>query len=246
MELSYEEVVKAVGAPDICIASIWPFVTKACKNVVDKMNLPTKVVSWIHNNIEEFNEGEVLGTIEDLLWADYHLCINKKLSEDLHSLDSDVNTFEIGNPVRSRASSLYNPNPRTLAYVGRLNRQKRIDTVIKALSMTKNKWSLKIIGDGEDMQLAKELVYSFDLDNQVTMLGWQSEPFSHLMDTAVMVTASETEGFSVAVIEALSLGMNVISTSNPLFLISNVGCFTCNSEKLPIFNFIFPILFKYT
>jgi UDP-D-galactose:(glucosyl)LPS alpha-1,6-D-galactosyltransferase len=170
-----------------------------------------KVVSWVHNKIEMYRQ-EGLGGLEEMLRADAHLAINQSIGQEILCADPNAKVYMIGNPVVMQDSSDYAPKPYTLAYVGRLEYIKHVDIILEAMYKARDKWHLKIIGDGEIRQDVEGWVRLLKLEDRVEFLGWKENVWTECLDTGILVMASEYEGFGLVAYEASSLGMTVIST----------------------------------
>ena len=105
---------------------------------------------------------------------------------------------------------------KTIACVGRLNiRYKRQDVLIKAFSALDSKydeWRLVFYGDGDDRETLERLVSDLQLQNRVSFLGKVDNVSERLLGDGLFVLASDTEGMPNALMEAMALGMPVIST----------------------------------
>ena len=105
---------------------------------------------------------------------------------------------------------------KTIACVGRLNiRYKRQDVLIKAFSVLDSKfdeWRLVFYGDGDDKLKLERLVSDLKLQNRISFLGKVDNVSERLLRDGLFVLASDTEGMPNALMEAMALGMPVIST----------------------------------
>jgi len=103
--------------------------------------------------------------------------------------------------------------PLRLLFVGRLSAQKRVDRLIKALSLTKADVQLNIVGDGEDRAKLEKLVKQRDLKN-ITFHGLKEG--QELLDTYqqadVFVLPSDKEGMPLVLLEAMAAGLPVIGS----------------------------------
>lgn len=101
---------------------------------------------------------------------------------------------------------------------GRLSHQKGVDLVIKAYfesKIARNGFDLVIMGDGPEHERLKSLVDHLDLGKSVHFLGFVEKPFSVVVKAFALVLASYREGFPNVLVEALSLGVPVISSDCP-------------------------------
>ncbi len=209
---SYAYFVSNYGAPDICMATNWPIMSKACSVVRDRLSLSDmKIVSWIHSTLSIYEE-RGFGGIEELLYADAHFTISRETSEAIWSADSAATVYEIGNPVGEAEAGDSEKDPFMLTYVGRLDVYKQIDIILEAMYRAKAPWKLRIIGDGDIRSDVEGWINLLKLNDRVEMLGWQEHPWDMCRDSSILVMASQYEGFPMTAIEASARGKTVIST----------------------------------
>ncbi len=98
--------------------------------------------------------------------------------------------------------------------VGRLAHMKRIDTVVDALGLLESQRScgLVIVGDGEERQALEAQVKALGLEMSVTFAGQLENPFALMRGASAFVLASEFEGFSNSVLEAMFCDVPVITS----------------------------------
>lgn len=101
-----------------------------------------------------------------------------------------------------------------LLYVGRLNRSKRIELVIRAMAHTNEKVSCFIAGTGEEKAALQRLAAKLNLDSRVKFLGYVSE--SDLLelyaDCFGVFYAPYDEDYGFATVEAFLSKKPVITT----------------------------------
>jgi len=104
-------------------------------------------------------------------------------------------------------------------FAGRLEKGKCIPRIIEAYNFLpeqlKAKHKLYIAGSGSELANLKELVKKYDLDSQVVFLG-NMDNRSLIEVTSqrkLLLMASAFEGFPMAIAEALSVGVPVMSTA---------------------------------
>lgn len=105
-----------------------------------------------------------------------------------------------------------------LVTMGRLVPQKRFDVLINAFNIvveTLPEASLHILGSGPLEEDLKKQIASKSLDNNVFLEGFKDNPFGLLGQSDLFVLSSDFEGFGNVIVEALSLGLNVVSTDCP-------------------------------
>lgn len=100
--------------------------------------------------------------------------------------------------------------------LGRLAERKNVALTIKAFAKVReNNESLVIVGDGQEQKTLKELVNKLGINSQVLFVGWQDNPYPIIKRAQALVMSSNSEGFGLNIVEALSLGVPVVSTDAP-------------------------------
>lgn len=122
--------------------------------------------------------------------------------------------------------------------VGRLIEIKGFERLINIFYKIKKlgyHFQLNIIGDGELKSALQEKIDSFQLHNEVRLLGFKSNPYPYIKHADVLVCSSFQEGLNTAVIEALILNTPVISTDcggmDEIIDSGNNGIICENSEE---------------
>lgn len=105
-------------------------------------------------------------------------------------------------------------------FVGRLNEHKNIDVLIKSIKILAEK-NLKIkciiIGDGPEKENLQELTKQLSLTNNIIFKGFiekHEDVLSLIKSSKVFCLPSTREGFGIALIEANSCGIPVITTNH--------------------------------
>ena len=99
--------------------------------------------------------------------------------------------------------------------VSRLEKVKNIDSVLRVVArLTENKIKVhfSIIGDGAEMYHLQYLTKKLNIENHVTFLGFQENPYSFLSISDLYVLTSFSEGFSNSLAEAMYCEVPSIST----------------------------------
>lgn len=100
--------------------------------------------------------------------------------------------------------------PLTLALICRLERWKGAHLLIKAVARVPQV-HLKIAGDGSQRQMLEKLTASLGVQDQVSFLGYQSDPRPVLASCHLAVNTSFDEPLGLSVMEAMSMGRPVIA-----------------------------------
>lgn len=200
--------------PDIILVAGWPYLCRVARIVVNNLKVSPKIISWVHNPIIEYqNSG--YGSLEELRYADAHFAINQRIKNEILQIASPNRVFRVNNPVDfpSLETELTTDKPLSynLFYVGRITHQKKLEVMLQALSKVK-KWTLNIVGEGEEEERLKELAMELGIAERVHWLGWQENPWMYAREADALVMSSIYEGFPLTVIEGGSYGLPVISS----------------------------------
>lgn len=214
----------------------------------------TKLVSWIHGeqhtkkvlaepfrNFKEarfcYNTFHQTVCVSEDVRNDFCSILNyEKICNVLHNtVESDKILLEALEPVKE----LMNDGMIRLVAVGTLKRSKgymRLLQIVKRLLEEKYLVHLYILGTGPLQQEIEEYVRQNGLHNNVTLLGYQKNPYKYVSKCDLFVCASLGEGFSTAATEALIVGTPVctVEVSGMKEMLGNdneYGIVTANNEE---------------
>jgi len=107
--------------------------------------------------------------------------------------------------------------PHSLLYVGRIDKRKGIEFLIRSLPLVREKIPdvhLVVGGTGRYREKMKALVSRLDLERNVTFLGFVADDQLNTLynQAQCVVVPSIFEGFGITVIEALAAGTRVVGT----------------------------------
>ncbi len=100
-------------------------------------------------------------------------------------------------------------------YVGRLTYPKDPERLIQVCArMKQEKPDVKfgIVGDGELEETVKALCKELGVEENVSFLGYQTNPMKMIADSKAMLLTSRWEGIPMCALEAMALGVPVVST----------------------------------
>lgn len=122
-----------------------------------------------------------------------------------------------------------------LLFVGRLTEQKNpmlVLEVAKELAEAGLVKRVRIVGDGELMPELQQFVTNAGLSDVVVLEGFKKNSYDYMACTEVLMMPSKWEGFGLVALEAMSLGVPVVSTNNGgLVKIMDDSCgFVCESK----------------
>lgn len=124
--------------------------------------------------------------------------------------------------VRSRAADPAGwcppaaPGVVTFVAAGRLSSAKNFPRLVSAYARVRSEFPdtrVVILGDGEARAELSALVGSLGLDGQVLLAGHHANPFPAMAAADCFVLSSDHEGQPMVILEALALGLPVVSTA---------------------------------
>jgi glycosyltransferase involved in cell wall biosynthesis len=166
----------------------------------------------------EHGDFKVMGTsrLEAMRSLDRYVCMTKALEKEatFHGLDPKK-IVSLPNGVDLKAFALERKEePGLVLFVGRLNRQKRLDLLLRAVAKVKEA-RLEIAGEGEEEGALRALAQELGIEGRTAFLGARSDVPSLQARAQVFVLPSESEGLPNALLEALAAGTPSVATEIP-------------------------------
>jgi glycosyltransferase involved in cell wall biosynthesis len=112
-------------------------------------------------------------------------------------------------------STLPNDSPPIISYVGRLSRQKGLDTLVKAINQLQERLSLfkvYIVGDGELKPMLQNMVCEYGLEDKTTFTGAIPNVVDYYQRSRIIVMPSYYEGLPLVLLEAMACGVPVVAS----------------------------------
>lgn len=168
-------------------------------------NPRSNIVRIMRDKIYRFAEGNVFQTPDAKRYFE-----DKKVK----------NGIVIPNPLKECLPEPFlGERKKTFVTAVRLEKQKNIPLLIKAFACVHElhpEYSLRIFGDGPDKDELIRLCTEHDINDSVKFEGFSKNWHSLILDASCFVLPSDYEGLSNSLIEALALGIPVISTDHPI------------------------------
>ena len=176
-----------------------------------------KYVAWEHfNYFIENTRGTGIARKLACKKADMIVVLGKKDFLNYTNNEKCKNIMYIYNPVKFQLSyPKINASHRIVA-IGRLEKQKGFDRLIKAWQIVENvlpetsDWYVEIYGEGSQKIVLEEMIRNSNL-KKISLKGYCSEVEKILEDSSIFVLSSRYEGFVLVLIEALAKGLPCIS-----------------------------------
>jgi glycosyltransferase involved in cell wall biosynthesis len=107
------------------------------------------------------------------------------------------------------------PDGDVLVHVGRFTYAKDHDTLLAAFARltAHRRVTLVLVGDGEDEARVRSKCSALALESRVVFTGFTRNPYKYLARATVCVLTSRFEGMPNTLIEAMALGIPIVSTA---------------------------------
>ncbi len=199
-------------------------------------NRKTKVLVIEHNTLSIHSERRRTDRWAPLLsrwfysWADHVVAVSQGAATDLSQVAklSQDEIDVIYNPVitpsleEQAAESLDHPwfqpgEPPVILGIGRLEPQKDFATLVRAFAKLQKQQDCRLVllGAGQQHVELEQLAKQLGVKDSVKLLGFVANPHRYLARSSLFVLSSAWEGLSNVLIEAIALGVPVVSTDCP-------------------------------
>ena len=140
--------------------------------------------------------------------------------ERVRTIHNGIDTARFSSGKADQARQLVGVSPETplLMFTSRLDAQKRpLDALAAFQGVASEFPTLKLVyvGNGEQAEEVRQRAQEIGLAERVHLLGFRSDVADWLAAATVWILPTETENFSLSVLEALAAGCPVLSTLCP-------------------------------
>ena len=204
------------------------------------------IVSHIHGNSANMKKRSLKSFL--------YLLASKKFKHIFWVSDSSLNEYYYYRKVKNKSSILRNIVNKEeilekanefstplfdLVFLGRLTYLKdpeRLMQIFKGIVSKRPESSLAIVGDGELKSSIEEFIKKENLSKNITMFGFQNNPYPYLKNSKIMIMTSRFEGTPMCALEAMSLNLPILSTPTDglvqLIKHNESGFLSDNNEEL--------------
>jgi glycosyltransferase involved in cell wall biosynthesis len=197
-----------------------------------------RVILAEHNTLSSVarGEGDLRWQVYPLLarwfypWADGIIAVSNGVADDLaHVIKFPRDQIQVlYNPIVTpelfdkSSAALAHPwfmpgEPPVVLAVGRLTTQKAFGVLIQAFAQVRKNapTRLMILGEGDERAALEALINDLGLEEDVRLPGFVSNPYPYMAHAALFVLSSRWEGLPTVMVEAMALGLPVVSTDCP-------------------------------
>ncbi len=160
------------------------------------------------------NESDAVTAVSESLKKDTytHFSTSKKISVIPNFIPVSEEKVSVDQKIRMRYSKIDEP---ILCHISNFRKVKRVEDVMRVFAKVNavKPSNLLLVGDGPERFLIEELCRELDLCTRVKFLGKIQDPSLVLELADLFILPSETESFGLAALEAMSVGVPVISSN---------------------------------
>lgn len=166
---------------------------------------PAEQRSWM---LDAYRSLDVLTVLTEGDQADYEKALD----------GTGVLVRKVPNGLPELPDVVADPSAKVVVAAGRLSRQKGFDLLVRAWAQVAERrpdWELRIFGDGPEKDALQTRIQDLGLDESVRLMGRTSHMYDEMARGSVYVLSSRFEGFGMVIIEAMSVGLPVVSFDCP-------------------------------
>lgn len=162
--------------------------------------------------------------ITSIRMPDHIISASTQTTERLHQFlgeEASITTIPNGIDIAAIAEVPASPDTVDIVTVGRLIEHKRVHVLLEVISSLHARGiyaTARIIGDGPDREALQKQAKKLGIDSAVEFccdVAEQKELYSLIKASRIFVSLSTREGFGIAVLEAITCGVPVLTTTAP-------------------------------
>lgn len=202
-----------------------------------------KIIAHVHCNPEFSHNWNLFTLAYKMVMNRFDNIIfvsNEAKNQAIYLRNRVVKTMVIENVVNKKSviekSKAFKTGKYHIIFVGRLTEVKRPELVIEVTRKLKETYpqiKTAIVGDGNLNEKLRELIKSYELEDNVELLGFKPNPFPYVKNSKVALLTSSHEGLPMSVIECMALDVPVLNSGvgGLSTLFNNHQEFICTSVK---------------
>lgn len=213
-------ILNEIGTPDLVLSNLFPVDFVLCKSKLSNVHLV------IHNTTSQEYAGrldnKMMEQLKKVYLAKPCVAVSEGVEKDFidifgaqSQITTIYNPIDVEYVVRTAEEYLPEIEEDYIVNVGKFKQQKRHDILIQAYAQSKVNEKLVLVGTGELLEPSRKLVKDLGIEDKVIFTGFKKNPYPYIKHAKLMVVSSDFEGFSIAILEALALGIPIISTDCP-------------------------------
>lgn len=148
-----------------------------------------------------------------LPFADSVRCVSEKVAKGVRELNPNVSILPISQDLKLVDVGEEKEFKGKLLTVCRLEREKNLETAIKAFAKLLFKYkeaTFTIVGDGSQRKSLELLAKSLGVEDRIKFVGWQNDLNSFYKEADIYISTSLFEGYGMSMVEAALHGLPLV------------------------------------
>ncbi|MFH0804141.1 MAG: glycosyltransferase [Candidatus Zambryskibacteria bacterium] len=175
-----------------------------------------------------------------LRYSDRVRAVSERVGKSISPFSKSIDILPIKMEIEERNyESVKKPFPFTLLMVCRLEKEKNIETVFRAVKTVKNKdIGLCIVGDGSQKNNLENVAKNMGISEKIIFAGWQNNLAPYYKMADIFVSASLYEGYGISIMEAAYFGKPLILSETGIagdIFKENESAFVCDAKDSACF-----------
>ncbi len=199
------------------------------KIMAGSTNKKAKKLAWVHCDLRKITDDPEGFAEKCKPWYDKFdkvICVSESVREGFVELFGNapetevvyntIDTEEILQKAEEDLPENVIKNKLTLVMLGRLIAQKNYPRLLKSAKALLDEgydFDLWILGEGEDRPVLEKYISENNLSDNITLFGFQNNPYPFIKNADLLVCSSNYEGFSTFITEGLILGKTATVTN---------------------------------
>lgn len=173
---------------------------------------------------------------------DYYSCVSEEVRRSIFDVYKNIPSIKVGvvynvhlidDILKKSKDILDTPEDerifsnKIILYCGRLDTNKAPDRLMRAYIASKVYSQYHLVFMGKDEGLGKqvtELAKQHHIEERVHLIGLRHNPYKYIAKSEILASTSYSEGLPGVIIEALALGVPVITTNSTIGVWEIFGC----------------------
>lgn len=177
-----------------------------------------KLITWMHSD-PDYSMKKIAVNYIDEYKKNFHnvdaiVCLSEEAKNALKIYNNE--TRIIYNPLIIENGQVSDLTEKVISFTSRYDIcVKGFDYLCKIANDLPNEWSIRVAGDGSKNQKKElqELIKKNNAEKKIILAGnlFGEKLINHYLESSIFISTSRTEGLPLAMIEAISYGLPVIS-----------------------------------
>lgn len=173
-------------------------------------------------------------------YSDRVRVVSERVKKSIEQFSKNVDVLPIKMEIKTESEmEIKKPFPFTLLMVCRLEKEKNIEVVLRAIKNLNENVGLCIVGDGSQKAYLEQVAKDFGISERIVFVGWQNDLAPYYKMADAFISASLYEGYGISTIEAAYFGKPLILSETGIaeeIFKKNESAFICDAKNSVCFS----------